>query len=285
VDFSAVVKSRLATLGHGQRDLARAAQVTDSYISQLLNRRKAPPARDRTDIYTKMESFLGLEPGELGRLADSERAEQIKRKLGQPPAPLFGEFRDLVLRKCVAERRDEVRAVFESRPFGTLEQLVTRTLLDLVQGIARQELDSEGGIRLGERVAGRSHEELRVAVLEFLDTDLADVSSDNCVAFIDPLVESWDVDLDTLHLDVVLDRGLVPDPHRRFAFVESPPIDGADGDSGLEELLADPRLGTDVTGEEVRLLRRQRPVGRRPTKLFYYRALQNLRDPLNFLDD
>ena len=77
MNFSSFVRSRLATLGYGQKDLARAAQVTDSYVSQLLTRRKAPPARDRTDIYAKMEAFLELEPEELGRLAESERAAEI----------------------------------------------------------------------------------------------------------------------------------------------------------------------------------------------------------------
>jgi transcriptional regulator with XRE-family HTH domain len=101
LNFSALVRSRLTTLGYGQKDLAKAAQVTDSYISQLLTRKKAPPDRDRTDIYDKMERFLQLEPGELGRLAESERAEEIKRKLGEAPEPLFHEFRNLLLRKCV----------------------------------------------------------------------------------------------------------------------------------------------------------------------------------------
>jgi len=34
----------------------------------------------------------------------------------------------------------------------------------------------------------------------------------------------------------------------------------------------------------VRLLRRQRLGGKRATKLYYYRALQNLRDPLHFTE-
>ncbi len=284
--FSALVRSRLATLGYGQRDLARAAQVTDSYISQLLTRKKAPPARDRTDIYAKMEAFLRLEPGELGRLAENERAEETKRKLGRAPEPLFEEFRDLVLRKCTPRKRDEVRAVFEAQPFGTLEQLVTRTLLDVVQRIARQELASEGWIRLAARVGGRSQEEMRVIVLEFLDTDVHHVSNENCVAFLDPLVESWDVDLESFRLDIILDRRLVADPHRTFAFVEFTPADDSGEELGLAEFLADPHLGGDVTEEEVRFLRQQRLGGRRrPNKLYYYRALQNLRDRLHFHEE
>jgi hypothetical protein len=276
------VRSRLATLGQGQKDLARAAQVTDSYISQLLTRRKAPPARDRTDIYTKMEAFLHLEPGELGRLAENERTEEIKRKLGQAPEPLFQEFRDLVLRKCVPDKRDEVCAVFEARPFGTLEQLVTRTLLEVVQGIARQELDSDDWIRLAARVGGRNHQEMRVIILEFLDTDVFQVSNENCTAFIDPLVESWDIDLESFRLDIMLNPSLVVDPYRTFAFVESTTANDSGEEPGLGDFLNDPRLGGDVTEEEVRFLRHQRLGGKRPNKMYYYRALQNLRDRLHF---
>jgi len=279
------VRSRLTSLGYVQKDLARAAQVTDSYISQLLTRKKAPPARDRTDIYSRMEVFLQLEPGELGRLADNERAEEIKRKLGQPAAPLFQEFRDLVLRKCVPDKHDEVRAVVEEQPFGTLERLVTQALLEVVQRVARQELESDSWIRLAASVGGRSHEEMRVIVLEFLDTDVFQVSNENCAAFIDPLVESWDIDLVSFHLDIVLNRSLVANPHRTFTFEESTPTEDSGEDSGLTDFLNDPRLNDGLTEEEARLLRQQRLGGKRPNKLYYYRLLQNLRDPLHFREE
>jgi transcriptional regulator with XRE-family HTH domain len=276
------VKSRLAALGYGQNDLARAAEVTDSYISQLLTRRKPPPALDRTDIYRKLESFLRLAPGELGRLVEIERTEEIRRKLGQTPEPLFQEFRDLVLRKCVEDKREEVRAIFCLEPFGTLERMVARILLDVVQRVARRELDSEDWMRLAASVGGRTHEEMRVIVLEFLDTDVFHVSNQNCVAFLDPLVEGWNVDMDSLRLDILLNPRLVANPHRTFTFVEGEPTEGSIAEPGLAEFLSDPRFGGQVTEDEIRLLRRQRFVGRRPTKLYYYRALQNLRDPLHF---
>jgi len=282
LNFSALVKSRLATLGYGQNDLARAAQVTDSYISQLLTQRKAPPAQDRTDIYKKMEAFLRLEPGDLGRLVEIERTEEIRRRLGLVPEPLFQEFRDLVLRKCVEGKRAEVRAVFDAQPFGTLERMVARILLDLVQRIARQELDSDNWIRLAASVGGRNHEELRVIVLEFLDTDVFHVSNQNCVAFLDPLVEGWNVDLDTLRLDILLNPTLVDHPHRTFTFVEGEPAEDSISKLALAEFLDDPRFDGHVSEAEIRLLGQQRFGGRRPTHLYYYRALQNLRDPLHF---
>jgi hypothetical protein len=279
------VRSRLATLGYAQKELAQAAQVADSYVSQLLTRKRPPPAPDRTDIYPKMEAFLRLERGSLGRLAGVDRTEKLKHKLGQTPEPLFQGFRDLILGKCVAQKRDEVRVVFQRHPFGTLERLITQKLLDVVQRIARQELDSENWIRLAARVGSRTHEDMRVLVLEFLDADIFHVSRDSCVAFVDPLVESWDVDLDSFRFDMTLNRRLVVDSQRRFEFVETEPVDGTDEPSGFAEFLDDARLSGDITEEETRLLRLCRFKGKRPTKLYYHRALQNLRDPLHFRED
>jgi predicted transcriptional regulator len=51
MDVCLLIKQRLAELGLEQKDLASAAEVTDSYISQVLTRKKLPPAPDRTDIY------------------------------------------------------------------------------------------------------------------------------------------------------------------------------------------------------------------------------------------
>ena len=44
MDVCLVIKQRLEELGFEQRDLAAAAEVTESYISQLLTRKKLPPA-------------------------------------------------------------------------------------------------------------------------------------------------------------------------------------------------------------------------------------------------
>ena len=282
--FSALIKARLDKLGYGQRDLARAARVTDSYVSQLLGDRKAPPARDRTDIYGKMEAFLQLPPGELGRLAEIERAEERKRRLGAMPAPMFQQFRDLILRKCRQEKRDEVRVHFDAHPFGVLERVVAGKMLEVVQRIARQELDNEDWIRLAARVGGRSKETMRVMVLEFLDMDVFHVSSESCVNFLDPLVQSWSVDLETLRLDIFLEPKLVAEHHRTFEFLERDRDDGSHEEPGLAEFLRERQVEDRVTEAEVRLLRRHRLGGRRPNKLYYYRALQTLRDPLHTSD-
>jgi transcriptional regulator with XRE-family HTH domain len=50
MDVCLVIKERLDELGLDQKDLAAAAEVTESYVSQLLTRKKLSPAPDRTDI-------------------------------------------------------------------------------------------------------------------------------------------------------------------------------------------------------------------------------------------
>jgi len=282
VDVPFVILHRLEELGLEQQELARAAHVTESYISQLLTRRKAPPAPNRTDIYDRMDKFLKLPSGELAKLADLQRKEDLKRELGDEPAPLFHEVRELILRKCNPERQKHVRAIFETQPFGELERLVTQTLLDVVKRVAKDELENDYWLRMVARLSRRSYEEMRVVVLEFLDTDIFHVSAENCVAFLDPLIESWDIDLATFGLEIVLNHSVVPGQAKRFEFVEREVEQPVSEEPGLKEFLQDSSLSGTVTAKEVEFLKRLRFQGQRPTPLYYYRQLQILRDPLHF---
>ena len=282
MDVSLVIKQRLEEFGLEQRDLARAAQVTESYISQLLTRRKAPPAPGRTDIYEKMDKFLRLPRGELARVADRQRKEGLKRQLGEQAAPLFQEVRALILSKCSPERVRHIRAVFEKEPFGDLERLITHTLLDVVKGVATEELENDYWLRMVAELSQRSYEETRVTVLEFLDTDIFHLSRDHCVSFLDPLIESWDINLTTFALDIVLNPRVVSGHVKRFEFIEREVDQLVVEDSGLKEFLQDSALSGSATEEELAFLKRLRFKGKRPTPLYYYRELQNLRDPLHF---
>jgi transcriptional regulator with XRE-family HTH domain len=282
VDVSLVIRQRLEEFGLEQRELARAAQVTESYISQLLGRKKAPPAPSRTDIYDKMDKFLKLPSGELARLVEVQRKEELKRELGDEPAPLFRDVRELILRKCHPDRQAHVRAIFDTQPFGELERLVTQRLLDVLQGVAREELQNDYWLRMVADLSGRSFEETRVIVLEFLDTDIFHLSREQCVSFLDPLIESWDIDLGTFALEIVLNARVVSEHVRRFEFVERQDDQGVVEEPGLSGFLQDPALSGTATKEEVGFLKQLRFRGRRPTPLYYYRELQNLRDPLHF---
>ncbi len=282
MDVALVIRQRLKELGFEQRDLASAAQVTESYISQLLTRKKAPPAPNRTDIYEKMGKFLKLPNGELAKLADLQRQEELKRKLADPPTPLFKQVRELVLRKCKPDKQKQIRPIFEKQAFGELERLVTQKLLDVVKRVAKEELESENWLRLVARLSNRRYEEMRVAILEFLDTDVFDVSIENCVSFLDPLIESWDIDLATFGVEIVLNRRVAPGHPKKFEFVEKEPEPAFDEEPGLKEFLHDASLSGNATEQEIEFLKKLRFKGKRPTPLYYYRELQNLRDPLHF---
>jgi len=281
VDVCLVIKQRLDELGFEQKDLATAADVTESYISQLLARKKLPPAPDRTDIYEKMAKFLKLPNDRLSKLADHQRREELKRNLGDPPAPLFKEVRELILRKCAPAKEKQIRAIFEKQPFGELERFVTQKLLDVIKNVAKEELNSENWLHVVARLTGRRYEQLRVTLLEFLDTDVFNLSPENCISFLEPLIESWDVDLTTFGMEIVLNARIASGDPKRYEFVERGP-DQPEVEPGFKEFLNDSSLSGTATMEEIELLKKLRFNGKRPTPLYYYRELQSLRDPLHF---
>jgi transcriptional regulator with XRE-family HTH domain len=281
VDVALVIRQRLVDLDLDQKDLAAAAQVTESYVSQLLTRKKLPPAPDRTDIYAKIETFLKIPSTTLSRLAILQRKDELKRTLGDPPVPLLREVRELILRKCLPAKERQIREIFEKEPFGEVERLVTQKLLEVVKRVAKEELENENWLHLVARLSGRSYKQMRVFVLEFLDSDVFNISAENCVSFLDPLIESWDIDLATFAMEIVLSRRLAPGSPRKFEFVEresDPPLEEA----GLKEFLRDRSLSGDAAQDEIEFLKKLRFKGKRPTPLYYYRELQNLRDPLHF---
>ena len=248
----------------------------------LLTRKKAPPAPDRTDIYDKMGRLLKLPNGELARLAELQRQEMLRMKLADPPVPSFEGVPELVLRKYKPGKQKQVQAILEKQPFGELERLVTQKLLDVVKSLAEEELENENWLRLVARLSDRTFEQMRVATLEFLDTDVLDLSVENCVSFLDPLIESWDVDLATFAMEIVLNRRIAPGQSKKFEFVEKVAEPPFEEEPGLKEFLRDPSLSGDATEGEIGFLKKLRFKERRPTALYYYRELQSLRDPLHF---
>jgi transcriptional regulator with XRE-family HTH domain len=283
MDVCLVIQQRLKELGLEQRDLAAAAQVTESYISQLLTRKKAPPAPNRTDIYEKMNAFLKLPKGQLSAMVEEQQREEWKKKV-DPPTPLHREVREVVIGKCRAERRKQVREIFEKQAFGELERLVTQKLLDVTKRIARDELENERRLRSMAKLRNQSYEEARTIILEFLDTDVFNISVNHCTAFLAPMIESWDIDVMTFAMEVLLNPLLSPVQAVHFQFVEREEGERAQAEPGFEEFLSLPDLSGGATEEELGFLRNLRFKRHRPTAVFYYRALQNLRDPLHFRD-
>jgi hypothetical protein len=148
--------------------------------------------------------------------------------------------------------------------------------------VATQELGNEYWLRMVAELSGRSYEETRVIVLEFLDTDIFHLSRDQCVSFLDPLIEDWDMNLTTFALDIVLNPRVVSGHVKRFEFIEREGDQLAVENSGLKEFLQDSALSGSATKEEIAFLKQLRLKDKRPTSLYYYRELQNLRDPLHF---
>jgi transcriptional regulator with XRE-family HTH domain len=273
----------LTALGLDQRDLADAAEVTESYISQLLSRKKTPPAPERTDIYDKFGRVLKLPAGKLAGLADVQRRQELKKKIQSPPVPLFRQVRELLLQKCKPTKRGPVRAIFEKEAFGELERLITQKLLDVVKALAKEELGRENWLRIVARESNRSYKQMRVAVLEFLDADVFNITPESCIAFLDPLIVSWDIDLASFSLEIALNPRVAPGRLRRFEFIEEEVGGVAVQEPGLRAFLKDRSLSGDAVPEEIEFLQRLRfNDGRRPTALYYYRELQSLRDPLHF---
>ena len=228
MDVSLVIRQKLKELGLDQKELATAAGVTESYISQLLARKKAPPAPGRSEIYEKIGEFLGLPSGELSRLGELQRLIELKRRAGEVPPALNERSRELLLSKCVEAKREDLRRIFEKDAFGELERLLTQTMREAIGD--EDEIESS--------------------------------------------LTRWDIDLKTFGLDLVVGR-----QKRRFDFLER--VDETI-ESGFEHFRRDKSLSGDLTREEFAFLKALRFGERQPTAMFYYRALQNLRDPLHF---
>src|ERR1051326_2939027 len=246
MDFAFVVRQRLDELGLGQRELADAADVTESYISQLLGRKKLPPLPNRTDLYEKMSRVLDLPRLELARLAALEHHQALDEKWQETPPARFGPMRDLILRKCRPARVRQMRATFEKEPLGELAQLITRTLITVVRDETRAHARDEAWLRTIARRGRDSYREMRVRRIDLLDSDprasLGDFS-----LFIDPLIDWWDFDVNEFTLDVELASGTV----RKFGFREEAVEASAGEEPGLRKFLKDATLSAGATKEEI----------------------------------
>jgi transcriptional regulator with XRE-family HTH domain len=278
MDFVLTVRQRLEELALDQRDLASAAEVTESYISQLLSRKKLPPLPNRTDIYDKISGLLGVPREDLARLAALQHHEALDRTWRAEPEPLFGPMRELVLHKCRPARQAAMRAIFEKEAFGHMERLITRTLIESIREQARGHARDEKWLQSITTNSGLTYRKMRVRLIDLLDSDPA-ASVGDFSDFIEPLVRSWDFDEQRFVLTVQL----TPGSTREFRFQEAVKPERSTAEPGLRAFLRDATLSSGATQSEVEFLRGIRFADtQHPTAIFYYRTLQNLRDPLNF---
>jgi len=94
-------------------------------------------------------------------------------------------------------------------------------------------------------------------------------------ARLDAVIASWEWDPATFALTLALATG----ERKRFEYSER--LNGGQ-EKGLLEFLRDPSLSGTATDRELAFLKSLLFTDRRPTALYYYRELQNLRDPLHF---
>ncbi len=284
MDITAIIRQRLKELGMEQRELALAAGVTESYISQLLAKKKTPPAPDRTEIYEKIARVLKLSGKQLAKVADEHRREELRRKVSEPPQPLYQDFRELILGKCAADQKERLTNIFEREPFGEMERFVAHQLLDVCKRAVKEEWADPKWLQRVARAYGQSAEKARAALLKFLDMDGFHVSLENCLPFLDLLIEQWDAESGSFRMQIVLNPKLARRPLRKLSFQEEEePKPAASVEPGLESFLNDEKLSAGITDAERGFLSRLSFDGRRPSALYFYRELQNLRDPLNFV--
>jgi hypothetical protein len=212
----------------------------------------------------------------------AQRREELTKKLAEPPTPLLQEVRELIIRKCKPERRGQMREIFEKQAFGELERLVSQTLLDVAKSIAREELKNEDWLRSFGKLRRQSYEEIRAMILEFLDMDVFNISIEHCSAFLGPMIESWDIDLQTFAVEVLLNKRLASARTMHFRFAETGVFAGTEDEPGLKEFLRNAGMSGDANGEEIAFLKSLKFHRIRPSALYYYRELQSLRDPLHF---
>jgi len=196
--------------------------------------------------------------------------------------PLFKEVRELILRKCVPDKEHQIRAIFEKQPLGELERLVTQKLMEVVKRVAEKEIKNEDWLYEVSLLTNQDFTQTRIIIQEFLDTDIFHLSMASCVLFLEPLIESWEIDLETFNMEIVLNNRVVSGHIKKLEFVEKEPEQVYEDEPGLKKFLRDTQLSGDASEEEIAFLRQLRFKTKRPTPLYYYRELQNLRDPLHF---
>ena len=282
MDFRTFLSHRLSELGIKQSDLAKAAQVTPSYISQILRGKKRPPSPARTDFYDRIEKAVRLQKGTLSALVNAETKMEAAPNTAASPQPLFPDVRAVILKKCDNESAEHVREVFERRSFGVVERIVAKKLLGVAKRAIRNSVEREGWIDELANSTGYSRKELQKATETTLSSDLLSADSAVLALVLDLFIDRWNIDFSTFTVEISTDRKLTPGYEKIFELTETEEQFPGDSQPGFRNFLSHPTLSGDATDSEIDFLRRLKFGRKNPTALFYYRALQNLRDPLHF---
>ena len=88
MDLALYTRNRLKQLRLGPRNLARATRMTESYITHVLVPNSPQTASKRT-MQDQLERVLKLPEGQLAKLAELQRREYLKERLGNQPSALL----------------------------------------------------------------------------------------------------------------------------------------------------------------------------------------------------
>ena len=180
-------------------ELAEAVQVPPKYIADLIAGRRKLPRPGRTDLYEGITSFLKLGRNELLGCADAERA-QAKPKRAAGPSPKVRKELLALCEPAIAKKLERDRTKSGAARFTDL----TQRLLDATQRATRRKLTDQVSLRGVARQGGSTYVAMRFKVLEFLDATPETLTTTDVAEFLRPLIDFWEVDLETGVLRVVL---------------------------------------------------------------------------------
>jgi len=198
VPVGQLVRRRLRELKRTPRELAEAMRVSEAYIADLVAGRRRPPAPG-SDLYAPMGKFLRLHRNDLPTCARAERSTAGTRL--RRPAP---EVRRLLLELCQPGKARLLGRRLAKPDGAELECLIVQRLLEVARGFVSRRLEDEVGLRVAATREGRSYLDVRMRLLEFLDVTADSVTARDCEDFIRLRIASWDIDMDTRAMRIVL---------------------------------------------------------------------------------
>ncbi len=199
IEVRRLLTKRLAELEQTSQALAEAAEVPTEYIDDLLAGNRPPPMARRSDIYDRMASFLKVALSDLEACATFERGDPSASKPRMPKLAI----RRVLLDLCDPKTAQQLEARRAKRGPAELADFIQR-VLGVVQREVRRSLTDRVGLRLQAQHSGKTYEAARLEVLEFLDTTAATLTAAEVSKFIQPRIASWDVEIDTGVLRVVM---------------------------------------------------------------------------------
>jgi hypothetical protein len=199
VKVGQLVRRRLRELKRTPRELAEAVQVSEDYIVELVAGRRRPPAPGRIDLYAPMARFLRLHRNDLPTCARVERSAEPAARRRPDPAVW-----KLLFELCEPRKARLLARQLAKPEGGALEHLIVGRLLEVAQGFVARRLEDEVGMRVAATREGRSYLDMRMRLLEFLDSSPDTITVADCEDFVRNRIVFWDLDLETRAMRIVL---------------------------------------------------------------------------------